>query len=183
MRVAGWMDYRKIHSSCADKGEGRTVTCFGDKGEESHSHMLLIVIEFDVDILWLLIMSHSHSHAPGDPSHSHGPQQPQQPQQAVMPSPDPALLALIDQDFHPVPLALGSDGVSAVCEPHKLEKCDNCNLDFDITNRLTRLLAINPNLACPPPSNVVSQKLTQLVTTAKDEGNVSLISCSHLFMY
>ena len=121
-------------------------------------------------------MSHSHSHAPGESSHSHGPQQPQQ---AIMPSPDPALLALIDQDFHPVPLALGTDGVSAVCEPHKLEKCDNCNLDFDVTNRLTRLLAINPNLACPPPSNVVSQKLTQLVTAAKDEGNVSPICCNH----
>ena len=160
------MDYRKIHSGCADKGE------------ESHSHMVLNRISTWLKyIIWLLIMSHSHSHAPGESSHSHGPQQPQQ---AIMPSPDPALLALIDQDFHPVPLALGTDNVSAVCEPHKLEKCDSCNLDFDVTNRLTRLLAINPNLACPPPGNVVSQNLTQLVTAAKDEGNVSPICCNHL---
>ncbi|KAF5362409.1 hypothetical protein D9756_002661 [Leucocoprinus leucothites] len=114
-------------------------------------------------------MSHSHTHAPGEEhSHSHGPQPPQQ---AVMPTPDPALQALIDQDFRPVPLALGNDGAVALCEPHKLEKCDNCNVDFVNTNRLSRLLLANPNLLCPPPSNVVSQKLTQMVTGAKDEGN------------
>ena len=123
------MDYRKIHSGCADKGE------------ESHSHMVLNRISTWLKyIIWLLIMSHSHSHAPGESSHSHGPQQPQQ---AIMPSPDPALLALIDQDFHPVPLALGTDNVSAVCEPHKLEKCDSCNLDFDVTNRITLVYVVH----------------------------------------
>jgi translocation protein SEC72 len=90
-----------------------------------------------------------------------------------VPGPDPALQAMIDQDFRPVPLALGSDGTIGVCEPHKLEKCDSCNLDFVNTNRLSRLLVANPSLLCPPPSNVVSQKLTQMVTSAKDEGNVS----------
>ncbi|KXN87688.1 Translocation protein sec72 [Leucoagaricus sp. SymC.cos] len=115
-------------------------------------------------------MSHSHTHAPGEEhshSHSHGPQQPQ----SVMPTPDPALQALIDQDFRPVPIALANDGAVAVCEPHKLEKCDNCNVDFVNTNRLSRLLVANPSLLCPPPSNVVSQKLTQMVTSTKDEGN------------
>lgn len=122
-------------------------------------------------------MSHSHTHAPGEEhSHSHGPQQPQQ----MMPAPDPALQALIDQDFRPVPLALGADGAIAVCEPHKLEKCDNCNVDFVNTNRLSRLLVANPNLLCPPPSNIVSQKLTQMVTGAKDEGNVSIAPTSSI---
>ncbi|KAF9448932.1 TPR-like protein [Macrolepiota fuliginosa MF-IS2] len=115
-------------------------------------------------------MSHSHTHAPGEEhshSHSHAPQQ----QQPIMPTPDPTVQALIDQDFRPVPLALAADGAIALCEPHKLEKCDNCNVDFVNTNRLSRLLVANPNLLCPPPSNVVSQKLTQMVTSAKDEGN------------
>jgi len=115
-------------------------------------------------------MSHSHTHAPGEEhshSHSHGPQ----PQQQAMPAPDPALQALIDQDFVPVPLTLSSDNITALCEKHKLEKCDDCNVDFGITNHLSRLLANNPNLLCPPPSNVVSQKLSQIVQSTKDEGN------------
>ncbi|KAF5316342.1 hypothetical protein D9619_006546 [Psilocybe cf. subviscida] len=115
---------------------------------------------------------HSHTHAPGEVhSHSHGPPQQQQQQQQAMPEPDPALQALIDQDFVPVPLALGQDNIFATCEAHKLEKCDDCNLDFINTNRLARILAANPNLLCPPPSNVISQKLTQIVTQTKDEGN------------
>ncbi|KAF7771046.1 hypothetical protein Agabi119p4_7020 [Agaricus bisporus var. burnettii] len=117
-------------------------------------------------------MAHSHTHAPGQAhshSHANGPQQQQQPQ--VLPPPDPVLQAAIDQDFRPVSLALGGDGTIAVCEPHKLEKCDNCNVDFVNTNRLSRLLVANPNLLCPPPSNIVSQKLTQMVTSAKEEGN------------
>jgi translocation protein SEC72 len=97
-----------------------------------------------------------------------------------MPPPDPVLQAAIDQDFRPVPLALGSDGTIAVCEPHKLEKCDNCNVDFVNTNRLSRLLVANPNLLCPPPSNIVSQKLTQMVTSAKEEGNVSTTLASQI---
>jgi len=45
-------------------------------------------------------------------------------------------------------------------------------VDFVNTNRLSKLLAANPNLLCPPPSNVVSQKLSQMVTSTKDDGNV-----------
>jgi translocation protein SEC72 len=86
--------------------------------------------------------------------------------------PDPAVQAQIDQDFVPLPIALSSDSVSALCSTHKREKCDDCNVDFVITNRLSKLLAANPNLLCPPPSNVVSQKLSQMVTSMKDDGNV-----------
>ncbi|KAF9054636.1 hypothetical protein BJ165DRAFT_1332943, partial [Panaeolus papilionaceus] len=59
----------------------------------------------------------------------------------------------------------------AVCDSHKLEKCDDCNVDFINTNRLSKLLAANPNLLCPPPANIVSQKLSQMVTATKEEGN------------
>ena len=89
-----------------------------------------------------------------------------------MPIPDPILQAAIDQDFIPVPLTLSSDNSSALCASHKLEKCDDCRVDFVNTNRLAKLLIANPNLLCPPPSNVISQKLTQAVQATKDEGNV-----------
>ncbi|PFH50992.1 hypothetical protein AMATHDRAFT_143577 [Amanita thiersii Skay4041] len=116
-------------------------------------------------------MSHSHSHAPGGQhshSHSHGPQQPQQQQ---VPAPDPTLQALIDQDFKQVPLKLGPEQHLAVCEAHSLEKCSECDLDFQVINRMARILISNPNLLCPPPANVVTQKLTQMVTGTKEEGN------------
>jgi len=88
-----------------------------------------------------------------------------------LPAPDPILQALIDQDFVQVPLTLSSDAASALCASHKLEKCDDCKVDFVNTNRLAKLLIANPNLLCPPPSNVITQKLTQAVQSTKDEGN------------
>jgi len=117
-------------------------------------------------------MSHSHTHAPGE-SHTHSHAQPQQPQAA--PAPDPALQALIDEAFRPVPLALTADHHTIHCSPHSLEKCTLCNVDFVNLNRLSKLLVGNPSLLCPPPANVISQKLTQMVTTTKDEGNVGTI--------
>ena len=123
-------------------------------------------------------MSHSHTHAPGEQhSHSHGPPQPQAQQ---IPAPDPALQALIDQDFSPSPLTLSADNTNAICAVHKLEKCDDCGVDFINTNRLARLLVANPNLLCPPPSNVISQNLTKVVTTTKDEGNVCPFAASFI---
>ncbi|KAF9558705.1 TPR-like protein [Agrocybe pediades] len=78
---------------------------------------------------------------------------------------------MIEQDFIPSPLVLSSDAATALCEKHKLEKCDDCGVDFVGTNRLARLLVANPNLLCPPPSNVISQNLSKAVQTTKDEGN------------
>jgi translocation protein SEC72 len=125
-------------------------------------------------------MSHSHTHAPGEVhSHSHG--APQSPMAMGLPTPDPILQALIDQDFIPVPLTLSSDTSSALCASHKLEKCDDCKVDFVNTNRLAKLLIANPNLLCPPPSNVISQKLTQVVQATKDEGNVHPFSLLYVF--
>ncbi|KAJ6568275.1 hypothetical protein DFH09DRAFT_983121 [Mycena vulgaris] len=113
-------------------------------------------------------MSHSHTHAPGEThSHSHGPPQP-----APQPAVDPALQALIDADFIPTALTISPDTHLALCAAHSLEKCTDCGVDYVNLNRLSKLLAGNPTLLCPPPSNVgVSQKLTQLVTSTKDEGN------------
>ena len=116
-------------------------------------------------------MSHSHTHAPGEEhSHSHGPSQPQ-PQQPQMPTVDPAVQASIDAEFVPVPLTLTQDAHVAVCTPHKLEKCDDCDVDFNLTNYVSRLLVANPSLLCPPPPNIVSPKLTQMVNATKNEGN------------
>src|SRR6188768_555212 len=122
-------------------------------------------------------MSHSHTHGPGEDhshSHSHGPQTPQTPMTPALP--DPKIQAALDQEFNPVALAISPDGHSAFCAEHKLEKCAPCNVDFVTTNRVSRLLAQNPTFLCPPPSNVITQKLTQTVTAIKDEGNVGRLS-------
>jgi translocation protein SEC72 len=118
-------------------------------------------------------MSHSHTHAPGeDHNHSHGPPQPQQ-QQVVLQSPDPALQALIEADYRPVELKIGPPNESqALCPKHSVEKCADCDIDFVALNRLSKLLMANPTLLCPPPPNVISQKLSQVITTTKEEGNV-----------
>ncbi|KAL0955225.1 hypothetical protein HGRIS_004127 [Hohenbuehelia grisea] len=116
-------------------------------------------------------MSHEgHTHGPGEShSHSHSPQQQQQ--QMVAPPPDPAMQALIDSSFTPVDATL-VDGRTAVhCGAHNLEKCDDCDVDYVNLNRLSKLLAQNPNLLCPPPANVVTQKLSQIVAQTKEEGN------------
>ncbi|KAF8654646.1 hypothetical protein AX16_003499 [Volvariella volvacea WC 439] len=118
-------------------------------------------------------MSHSHTHAPGEShshSHSHAPPQQQQPQ-LIPPPPDPALQALIEQDFQKVDLTTDPNAHVALCGPHSLEKCAECGIDYVNLNRLSRLLVANPNLRCPPPSNVVSQQLTQAVNSTKEEGN------------
>ncbi|KAF8628952.1 hypothetical protein AX15_003627 [Amanita polypyramis BW_CC] len=126
-------------------------------------------------------MSHSHSHAPGEHSHSHGPPQtPQTPQSAILPPPDPALQALIDQNFEPVPLKLGEEPHIAVCEAHSLEKCIDCNLDFTTLNRMSRILTNSPALRAPPPANIITQKLTQLVTSTKEEGNTLFKKGQHV---
>ncbi|KAG5637251.1 hypothetical protein H0H81_005249 [Sphagnurus paluster] len=122
-------------------------------------------------------MSHSHSHAPGEEhSHSHAQEAPQSP---VLPAPDPALQALIDEDFQPVALSLSDDRHNVYCGAHRLEKCDACDVDYVGLNRLSSLLAVNPNLLCPPPANVVTQKVSQVVKATKDEGNSLFKSSLH----
>jgi translocation protein SEC72 len=137
----------------------------------NHSHSVP-VWEWRQHFLLVPSMSHSHTHAPGEVhDHSHGP--PQQQQQIISQPPDPALQALIDADFRPVHLTVGPPNESQVlCPKHSLEKCADCDVDFISLNRLSKLLTANPTLMCPPPPNVVSQKLSQVITTTKEEGNV-----------
>ena len=125
---------------------------------------------------WQASMSHTHSHAPGQPSHSHGPPQQQQQQQTmVMRPPDPVMQALIEQSFIPVDITLGTpDNVTAHCGPHSLEKCTDCDVDYTTLNRISKTLHMNPGLRCPPPPNVVSQKLSAAISNTKEEGNVCL---------
>jgi translocation protein SEC72 len=124
-------------------------------------------------------MSHEHSHGPGQShshSHSHGPpQQAQQQQQIQVAPPDPVVQAMIDAQFTPAPLKLsGKDGHLAVCPVHELEKCRDCGVDYEQTNRISKLLFSNPGLLCPPPPAMVSKNLSAAITAVKDEGNVSV---------
>lgn len=131
-------------------------------------------------------MSQTHSHGPGQPTHSHGPppagmQQQQQPKQ-VVPTPDPVMQAVIEASFSPVDIALGPpENVSALCQAHSQEKCAECDVDFSSLNRISRLLLMNPNLRCPPPPQMLTQKLTQAVTAMKEEGNVSALVAAARF--
>jgi translocation protein SEC72 len=126
-------------------------------------------------------MSQSHTHAPGEVhNHSHGPPEPQQQQQVTLQAPDPALQAIIEADFRPVDLTVGAPNDSFAYCPHSAEKCSECGLDFINLNRLSKLLTANPTLLCPPPPNVISQKLSTVITTTKEEGNVRVSIYSHL---
>ena len=74
----------------------------------------------------------------------------------------------------PVDIALGPpENVAALCQAHSLEKCSECDVDYSSLNRISKLLLMNPNLRCPPPPQMVTQKLSQAVTAMKEEGNVS----------
>ena len=134
-------------------------------------------------------MSHTHSHAPGQPTHSHGPppptpQQQQQQVKQVLPPPDPVMQAVIEASFVPVDVALGPpENAAALCQAHSLEKCSECDVDYSSLNRISKLLLMNPNLRCPPPAQMVTQKLSQAVTAMKEEGNVSASQNRCTFVY
>ena len=114
--------------------------------------------------------------APVPPGHGHAHPHPQTqgpPQAMPAPQPDPVMQARIEADFKPVDLIVGGPNAAfAFCYKHKLEKCKDCNADFIALNRISKILLTNPALRCPPPPNVVQQKLSQAVTNMKDEGNV-----------
>jgi len=117
-------------------------------------------------------MSHTHTaecqHSPATPQFI----KPTQSPVPITPI-DPALQAALEADFRQVDLKLGPpDNSTVLCSTHSLEKCVDCNLDFVNMNRLAKLLILNPNILCPPPPNIVSQKLTQAINTMKEEGNV-----------
>ena len=125
-------------------------------------------------------MSQMHSHGPGQPMHTHGPPQGapqgQQQQQVAVRPPDPLMQAIIEESHIPVETAIGSDNASVLCEPHKLEKCTDCDLDFSAMNKITKQLLMYPTYRCPPPPGMVTQMLSQGVNTKKEEGNVRYLS-------
>ncbi|KAJ7621794.1 hypothetical protein DFH06DRAFT_991412 [Mycena polygramma] len=122
-------------------------------------------------------MPPSYAHAEGG-NYSHSPAQAAQvPQQPVA---DPTLQASIDADFVPTPLVLSQDNNFALCTPHGLEKCVDCGVDYANLNRLSKIFVRNPTILCPPPSNVISQRLTQMVTSTKDEGNALFKEGDHV---
>ena len=131
-----------------------------------------------------------HSHGPPGPQ---GPQQPvqltpqqvqqlqqmqaqqQQQQQARMmqqQQPDPAIQADIDESFREVKFKLGQPNNSILlCENHGRQKCDECKVDFTAVNELAARITQLPNQIPPPPA-MVNNQVAQLVTKAKEEGNV-----------
>jgi translocation protein SEC72 len=134
------------------------------------SDLFYYFIHCSLRFLLKTIMSHSHSHGPGeDHSHSHSLPTP------GLPTPDPKLQNIIEQDFEQVPLVLSADKNNVHCEKHNLEKCHLCDVDFVQLNRLCNILLQHPTLLCPPPANVITPKITQLVTATKEEGNVCII--------
>lgn len=105
----------------------------------------------------------------------------QQKQQQAMPPPDPVMQAVIEASFIPVDIALGPpDNVVALCADHKQEKCTECDADYSSLNRISRLLHMNPTIRCPPPPQMVSQKLSQAVNNTKEEGNVCRRHDTHI---
>ncbi len=96
-----------------------------------------------------------------------------QPPMMMAPPPDPVTQAVIDSDFHPVDIKFGPpDNYVVLSGANSQEKDPENNLDFTGLNRLTKLLVTNPNIRCPPPPNVVSQKLSTAINNTKEEGNV-----------
>ncbi|PSR82579.1 hypothetical protein PHLCEN_2v6012 [Hermanssonia centrifuga] len=132
-------------------------------------------------------MSQTHSHGPGQPQHSHGPPQqpppgavPQQARPVMVPTADPVMQAIIEASFIPVDISLGApENSSVLCEKHGLEKCSDCDVDFLSLNRLSKLLHMNPNIRCPPPPQMLSQKLSSAVNNTKDEGNAFYKAAQH----
>ncbi|TFK88424.1 hypothetical protein K466DRAFT_488956 [Polyporus arcularius HHB13444] len=89
--------------------------------------------------------------------------------------------AVIEASFRPVDIALGPpENAIALCGKHKLEKCDDCGVDYRNLNRLSRILVANPNLRCPPPPQVVSQNLSTAINNTKEQGNTLFKGGMHL---
>lgn len=151
-------------------------------------HLLFIITSSSSSVLATMSVvppqgnAHAHPHPPqGQPSPQQGPPRPMGPP----PSADPAVQAAIDASFRPVNLTLNEEQTQMFCGPHKLEKCEECDVDYVTTNRLAALLVRNPNLLCPPPPNVIQKQLTATVNSMKEEGNVRfwhavryIISCA-----
>ncbi|KAG9309891.1 hypothetical protein JVU11DRAFT_9921 [Chiua virens] len=69
-------------------------------------------------------------------------------------------------------LVVGGPGHAfAFCNKHKVEKCDECKLDFTASIVYQKFSSPIPTSAVHPLQPVIQQKLSQAVTNTKDEGN------------
>ena len=119
-------------------------------------------------------MSHSHDHDHSDPTHTHSHDQGQPQQRPPQPVADPVLQAAIDENFQPVAIKLGENTSQAVCEPHGLESCADCGVDYQQLNMMAKIMTSLPaEMPVPPPPNVMAPHRSQAVTKAKEDGNVS----------
>lgn len=98
------------------------------------------------------------------------------PMMQAPPPPDPAMQALIEADFRPVDIAISDEKDFLLCGAHKLAKCPDCGVDYNLLNRINKLFILNPTLKVPPPPNMLSQNITTGVNKVKEEGNVSTVS-------
>jgi translocation protein SEC72 len=82
---------------------------------------------------------------------------------------------VIDADFHPIDLKfVPPENFVVISGANSQEKDTENDLDFTSLNRLTKLFVTNPNIRCPPPPGVVSQKLSAAINNTKEEGNVRM---------
>lgn len=56
-------------------------------------------------------------------------------------------------------------------------------MDFAPVNALSRALVAQPELAIPPPPNIVHPARSAAVTKAKEEGNVRPIYFTHIYPF
>lgn len=134
-----------------------------------------------------------HSHGPPGPQQSQQPQiqltpqqiqqlqqlQQQQQQARMMQQqqqqqqPDPEIQAAIDNTFREVKFKVGEPNSNVLlCENHDRQKCDECQVDFTAVNELAaRIVTLQSPI--PPPPQLATNHVAQLVTKAKEEGNVS----------
>jgi translocation protein SEC72 len=96
----------------------------------------------------------------------------QQQQQQQQQQPDPEIQAAMDSSFREVQFKTGEPNNNILlCPKHDRQKCDECKVDFTAVNELATRIAGLPNPVPPPPA-MVNNQIAQLVTKAKEEGNV-----------
>jgi len=87
---------------------------------------------------------------------------------------DPLIQAALDEQFRRVPLAVSTNANDvAVCSVHSLETCQDCHLNFQELNALTKMIAAANEIAIPPPPNVLHPGRSQAITKMKEDGNTA----------
>ena len=105
---------------------------------------------------------------------------------------NPALQTLLDSLPHnPIPFNIQSLPIPntnppqintlVTCPTHKSSYCDQCGVDFNALNYMHQFLRSAPPDAIPPPPNVQPPpQRAEMIKSAKEAGNVSLMLCISL---